>query len=310
MLSGNGGILGLTHYLVLWVGSYFSSSIAHPFAGGLAAIILFAASLIGSGFLLRRRGNWRIFYPALVIAAYACATGTITACGRIGFGTEQALNIRYRTYSLFFYLAIVALLFAIYCAHFRKSTVGRRYSFLATCAIAALTAFASWIGCYLDGVKQQKLVANRNLTLLRALEWIEVIPDNPDLRFLFPVRGGLLEPTRVLRKHGILRLHFVSDELAHEVRKAPRPMDTNPFGRLETCALDANRNLRVTGHAWLPERQRAPDCIVLGAVDTTGAFQPVSIIDTERGRGAPGNIPRRRSGFDGRLIRQTCPPGR
>ena len=92
----------LLHYLVLWVGRYFASDFGDPLILGIIASLLFAGA-VGFAFeAIRRRGDWRPFYPWLLIGAYACATGAITAVGRLGFGVQQALDTRYAVFSLFF----------------------------------------------------------------------------------------------------------------------------------------------------------------------------------------------------------------
>lgn len=310
-LAGHPGAWKLAHYLILWVGSYFNSSISDPFAVGLAALALLAAALLGAVWVLRERGEWRAFYPGLIIAAYAGATAAITAAGRIGFGVEQALDTRYRTYSLFFYLAIIALLFALYCSRVRHAVAGVRRMFLLGCSMVALAALIGWIGCYRDGLRLQEVLANRNLVLLRALEWSEVVPDNPELRNVFPLPDFLLERTRILRENGILRLSFPSSALARRVREEPHPTNGDPYGQLETCVIDSNHNLWITGRAQLPDRGQPPDCIVIGVADASGAFKPISIMETKRPRGGgKAKGPQQERFLFGRTINPAnLPPG-
>ena len=310
-LAGHPSILALAHYLILWVGSYFNSSIASPFAVGLAAIVLFSATLLASLCLIRKHHDWRPFYPGFIIAGYACATAGITVAGRIGFGIEQALDTRYRPYSLFFYLAIVALLFALYCTYFWNAPPVRRRSFFAACAALALTAFIGWLGCFRDGRRQQEFIANRNLPLLRALEWIAVVPDNPKLRELFPLPETLAPRIRLLRDHGIMRLSFASDRLARAAHERPRPVNGDPFGQLEACMIDSEHNLRIAGRAEIPDRKQPPDCIIIGAVDATGRYKPISIMETNRPRGGgkAKGLRETRLLFGGAISPANLPPG-
>ena len=114
--------LDLAHYVVLWSGNYFSTGFASPFLLGIIALTLFFS---GAGFVLWtiwQRGDWRTFYPWLLLGAFACATVTITALGRLGFGVEQALDNRYLAFSRFFYIALFGLYFAIYCARVRTAS--------------------------------------------------------------------------------------------------------------------------------------------------------------------------------------------
>ena len=92
-LAGHPGILKLAHYLVLWVGSYFNSSLANPFLVGLAAIALLVVALSAPSGAFENTEPGVHFIPGLLIALYVCVTAGITALGRIGFGVEQALDI-------------------------------------------------------------------------------------------------------------------------------------------------------------------------------------------------------------------------
>ena len=277
------GFVAVAHYLLLWIGSYFKAAGVDPLLVGITAVSLFAVLFVGALLLIWRSGAWRPFYAALVIAAYACLTAGITAAGRVGFGVEQALDLRYRAFSVFFYLAIVALFFAIYCSDFRERDRPRRL-FLGACGITAAVALLGWIVCYRDGLSYLALLHGRNVTLLRALQWIEVIPDNPDFHYLYSDRQQLIERTRILRQHNVLRLGFVKENLARKVRRSPPADVTEEFGRIEICMFDTNHNLYMTGWARLPVVDRPADCVVVGVEDSSGTFKPISLLETYGGR--------------------------
>lgn len=310
MLAGDPTVLTVAHYLVLWVGSYFNSTLFSPFIVGLAAIILFTGGLIVCALVIRRTGEWRTFYPALMLGVYACLTGGITALGRIGFGVQQALDIRYRTYNLFFYLALAALVFALYCAFFRPAAPTRRRIFIGGCTILGLVGTVGWIACYRDGIERQRVVFNRNATLLRALEWIDVIPDNPDLLFIFPSIEVLRKEASILREHGFLRLPFVTPALAAKVRVAPPLESADSFGRLEAVSFDTNRRLVISGRARTADSNRLPDCIIIGSVDTAGSFKPFTLVEIANRRArSRGGDPRPEVEFRRRTNPANLPEG-
>ncbi len=290
------GILGVVRYLILWVGSYFNSQFTNPFAAGVIAIGIFTAGWVCAITLLYKTRDWRAFYPAALIGTYACATAGITVAGRIGFGVEQALDTRYRVFSLSFYLGIVALLVTLDRACCRHARPSWKRVFRFGCAMAMLTASIGLFGSYLDGPRFRRSIYQRNAIGLRALEWIEVIPDNPDLLRIFPNSEILLSRVRIIRQHKLLRLPFVQDEIAQKVRTAP-PADASErhLPRIITCAFDARHRLAITGAACLPDRKRPADCVVVGCTDTTGTFKPVSIIETESWRKDLISVKKRRS---------------
>ena len=106
-------LLELLHYFVLWEGNYFSSNLIRPFALGVIAFGFLLAGVSFAGRAIYQGRDWRTFYPWLLLAVYACVSGAVAAVGRLGFGLEQALSDRYAAFTLFFYLAIIGLCFAI-----------------------------------------------------------------------------------------------------------------------------------------------------------------------------------------------------
>jgi hypothetical protein len=119
--------LDLAHYVVLWSGNYFSTGFASPFFLGIIVLTLFFS---GAGFVLwtiGQRGDWRTFYPWLLLGAFACGTVTITALGRLGFRNGTGVDNRYLAFSHFLYPALWPLL-CDHCA--RARCFSRSCSFL------------------------------------------------------------------------------------------------------------------------------------------------------------------------------------
>ena len=274
-----GSFWELLHYLVLWVGRYFASDFGDPLILGIIALLLFAGA-IGFAFRAIRRGeDWRTFYPWLLIGAYACATGAITAAGRLGFGVQQALDVRYVAFSLFFNIGLFGLYFALYCSCVRSGSPAFRASFLTNAAWTIALFALLWAASYKKTLVVLAAHHKDRVHLLHTLEWIEPIPDNPDLALIFPYVGALKEWVALLEKHRILRLRFVHGSLATAVQQSP-PSSDGSHGQIETCNLDSNGTLHATGWAWLPERNRRADCVVIGSEDNKGVFRPISVVET------------------------------
>ena len=279
LVSVIGSFCELLHYLVLWVGRYFASDFGDPLILGIIAFLLFA-SAVGFAFeAIRRGGDWRTFYPWLLIGAYACATGAITAIGRLGFGMQQALDARYVAFSLFFYIALFGLYFAIYCSRVRSGSPVVRASFL-TSAVWTITLFALlWGASYKTNLRVLAENHKYRVHLLHTLQCIEPIPDNPDLALIFPYVGELKERVSILEKHRFLRIPFVHGSLSNVVQQSPPPSDGS-HGQIETCKVHQDGTLQVTGWAWLPERNRRADCVVIGSEDARGVFKPITVFET------------------------------
>jgi len=269
----------LLHYFVLWEGNYLSSDLIRPFFIGVVALGLFTGGVLFAGGAIYRRRDWRTFYPWLLLGAYACGSGVITAVGRLGFGLEQALADRYAAFTLSFYVALVGLYFAIYSARARLASSAPRTLFLTQAAWLSGLAFLCWGLSFAKNAALIPVHHEARLHCLRVLEWMEPIPDNPDLALVFPFADALKRRARFLEECGILRLRFVHDPLASAVRKSPPPSD-GAHGRIETRDLDAQGALEVKGWAFLPEGNRRADCVVIGCEDAAGVFKPMSVLET------------------------------
>ena len=267
----------LLHYIVLWTGNYFASDLVGPFALGICALIFFAGL---AGYALWtgwRRGDWRTFYPWLLLGAFTLGTATITALGRLGFGLEQALDNRYVAFSRFFYVALFGLCFAIYAARVRTAAPVPR-TFLLTSAGWGLILYAVlWGGSFQKFATVPAQHRKLRLRLLQALRWVEPIPDNPDLKLILPFPEVLRTRALFLEKEGVLRLHFVHGALAAAVQRPPPPSDSS-HGVLEMTDFQSGGNVRIKGWAWLPEKRRAANLVVIGSEDAARNFKPLTVI--------------------------------
>ena len=284
LLGARNDIAALAHYVILWIGSYFASGQLSALTAGMIVSALFLTANLFAAVWILRGDNWRSFYPALVIGSYATLTALITALGRVELGVGQALDSRYRLHSLFFYLALVAFLAAIYSSFFHERCARRRRLFLATCSALAAVAFLFWMAACVTSMADQSARYLRQTTMMRALQWIEVIPDNPDLQLIYPIVSELAQRIRVLREHRLLRLRFATSALGQKVREHPLA-DAGELGHIETCAFSPNGELQVAGWVRPSYRDWRTECIVVVCEDAAGARKPVSVFAPEAQRG-------------------------
>ena len=78
------------------------------------------------------------------------------------------------------------------------------------------------------------------------MEWIEPIPDNPDLALILPFVEPLRNRARYLKEKRVLRLPFVHDPLASAVKQSPPPADGS-HGEIELAELEGE---------WFPQPPR------------------------------------------------------
>jgi hypothetical protein len=272
--------LDLAHYLILWIGAYFASDYVNPFIFGIVAGAFFVV-MMGSAIIavVRDPQDGRTFYPWLLIGAYPLLTGIITAFGRLGFGVQQALGNRYAVLSLFFYLAFVGSIFALYSTRIRTLGQSGRVFFLTNAAWIIAVAMICWIACYQTNSRLSRINRYHRVTLTRALEWIDAIPDNPDLALIFPYVDVLKDRAHILTQHRILRLPLIKEPLSSQVQQSP-PATDGSNGQIETCGFDDSHSLFITGWAWLPAKNQRANCVVIGCRDTSGKFKPMTVLET------------------------------
>ena len=244
--------LDLAHYLILWIGSYFASDRVNPLIAGFVAVglsaVLGAATLI----LLLRTKEWRTFYPWVLMGAYAVVTGIVTAFGRLGFGIQQALDSRYTVFSLFFYLAFVGGSFALYCAHIRNGSPGRRACFLTHAAWLFALGALCWIWCYQKNLPLLHLQRESRMKLIDALEWMDVIPDNPDLALVFPYVNELKDRARTWRN-----TEFYACPLSRD--HSPTRCASRPLAAMDRRARSKPAYSTTTARYSLPV---GPGCLI------------------------------------------------
>ena len=91
-----------------------SSLVTHNFIIGLCLIILFLGSCL---YFFKHHQDQSIIYRMigwLTIGSYAVISGLITSVGRVGFGLESSIALRYTTFSLYLPLALINLIVIIY----------------------------------------------------------------------------------------------------------------------------------------------------------------------------------------------------
>lgn len=267
-------LVQVIHYIILWVGGYYNSKHAWPFAIGGIVLTLWLSAVANAIFLIRHGAGWRRFYPWLLISAYALTSALITAIGRSGFGVEQALSSRYTTFSLFLYLGLVGTTFALYCYYQDRNASGKRVILSVAIAATALS-IPLWRSCLHDGRQFLARTAERNPRLLCALEWIDVLPTNPDLKLIFPHQNVLRSRANILAKAKLFRSHLVSARVFDQLRK-PGPATDVSHGQLEQAAVHEN-SLIASGWAWRPNTGPKPDCVLVVLRLPNGEVRPLGV---------------------------------
>lgn len=300
----------VVHYLILWMGSYLASEKINPFLAGIFVFGLLTGLALLILISALRNNHWRTFYPWVLIGAYALLSGVITAFGRVGLGVQQALESRYRVFSLFAYLSLVGSGFAIYCTHVRTCGHRKKIFFLITTACTIALTGLCWTWSYPACLVRLHLYRQYQLDRMTALQWLRVIPDNPDLASLFPGVDRLRERALRLEEHHLLRLPLISGQLAGQVYQPP-PKGGESSGWIDAC-VGSNGVLSISGWAWLFRRNRPADIVVIGCKNVAGQFKPISVLRTGSRREDVQeyfHLPKMEFGFSRFISSANFPPG-
>ena len=268
------GIVQVVHYLILWVGSYFSSANVSAFVIGIIVLSSWIFVTANAVLLLARGAPWRHFYPWLLLSIYALSSGLITAIGRVGFGVQQALSNRYAIFSLFLYLGLIGTTFALYCYEQDQGTARWRRLILAFAIASIVLAAPAWGFCFASAQQLVAWTAQRNARLLCALEWMDVFPKNPDLELIFPYVNVLRARSHAIARAGLLPCHLLSPRLVDLFKEQGSFVDLS-HGRLEEAVVH-DGSLITSG--WIWSSQKNPDCVAIGLRKPTGQFEFLSII--------------------------------
>jgi hypothetical protein len=276
----------LLHFFSFWIGSLFR--VGDPALCGAVVVLLFcglAAAAISQG---RRTGEWRAYYPWLILGCYPLISGGIVAMGRLGFGYFMAGDVRYAVTTAFFYIAVVGLGFSVYA----QAKPRRLKSGIAVSAAVVFLGilFSLWAITFKKERRFLPILTTVRQHSLLVLRWSEAIPQNPEIALLSPYPlADVVAITRTLAEHDALRPRLVSQKLAAAVSAQPDTAGASA-GTLEAAKFEAGE-LSFHGWARAPDQDRPADCVVLG-FEADGKWEPFCVVETGRNRpdGFSGSI--------------------
>ena len=267
--------LPLLRFLLSWVGALFVVPGASPLFFGCIFLVAFAALAIAALRVARRQGNFRRFYPWLVIAIYALASGAITASGRMRFGIGSATASRYAAVVVFFYVGLAGLALSLYDALVTsRSSITSRKVFIAGLTIGVVSG--GWLSSFNAELSRVKVIREERKDLALAVQWIPAIPDNPDLALAKVPPNVVAKEATALSEYDALRPRLITQPLAAIVRQNPAPEDSSA-GALESARFSDDHHLLLTGMAWLPYRNARADCVVVGYTNSDGGLTPLTV---------------------------------
>ena len=270
----------LIRFFLIWLGSLFLL----PWAAwlGAAVLLLFGLLSIAAARTALQRRDWRRCYPWLTLGCYTLASGAITALARLQFGQDAASHLRYGTFTVWLYIAVIGLGWAFWLSQ-PKSRVGRPILFAGAAVVLVLFGAA-----LRPSIKVLETESAQRKHLLLVMRWAPAIPQNPELSLLSPY-PGTGEKIRTLYSLGVLRPEPVAAPLSDIAKSLPLAAD-GAAGRLDRVAIDHVGQLTVEGSARSAVRDAPADAVVIGYRTTTTLWTPYVILDpaAEGRHNAPG----------------------
>jgi hypothetical protein len=200
-----------------WLGAPLSpkfNSLAVAALVGFIGVGLFLWSFVQ----VARHRLWVRALPFLLLAAYTLISATAVSLGRSGAGAGGALASRYYLHVLVFYLGLNGLLWLC-------TTVGRergrgnlpRFAFWTVLALQVACVASNWVGIH---PKHIRFVQERVARGEAALQFVDLVPDNPDLTNIHGRMPQLIPRFKLLTRAGVLDIELAPSREKLEVSSA------------------------------------------------------------------------------------------
>jgi len=215
-----------------WFGAPLTPQLHDPHAAAAVGAVALAAWLVCVALVLRRR-MWSSAAPFLILSTYALLAAAAVALGRATEGTGAAIAPRYVVHVATFWMGLNGLLWCCVRSTPRVGTMARTATLLATglVAVEAPLVLQHWRQVYPRLTRDFYQSTRRGEA---ALQFVNLIEDNPDIYNIFP-NGPIIVPRfRELVANGVLDVTLAPYEEA--LALAPEPVALDDDLRLEYTA--------------------------------------------------------------------------
>jgi hypothetical protein len=174
----------IRHPLILieYVAKYFGGSFLGRLAVPIGVAGLLAAAALAMGAIIRRDIRRPIIAVLFGLILFCFATASVTALGRLNFGTDQAFASRYQTFALLFWFGLGCLLFLTISANGGRQL---RTTLLAAVVVIMLLSAVRYKRC-LRGAMEKRVQEN-----VGSFALMTGVPDQKAVSLLFPINDNL-----------------------------------------------------------------------------------------------------------------------
>ena len=230
--------LQAVQFFFAWLGAPLSPRPYAPATATVTGLIAFSVWAYCAALLIRAPA-WTRAYPWLALSVYTLISGLAVTLGRSSLGVAGALAPRYLLHVSLFYLGLNGLLWQ------RLSAVPGQHSRFMAGAVLTVTLLAELTllaGQWHDVFDRHIRPTYENTARSEAaLQFASLIPDNPDLVYLYPLPERAIRRYEILRRYGVLRDDTVPGPFRLETADAPLAL-----GGALSLSYDGER-LRVHG---------------------------------------------------------------
>jgi hypothetical protein len=273
--------LDYLQYLLAFLGSGLGRAgngdpLTTSIAIGAAALLAYLSAMIYAFVHHRDRDLVARLAPWFALGLYSITCGILAALGRIAWGISQALESRYVSFSLYLFVAVIALV-GLIARYFRQRTQAH------TVRVAVLSALVLLSAAYL-------ILHVRCATA--SLEMFRIRSANTRLGYGAVLFSPVLDTSSILEKVSYPRPDFVrknADLLDQLHLLRPPLIRTTDISQLRTAKADGTvalgwfdstkeKDEQITAFGWaaLIMKKRPADCVVL-AFSEAGAWRIFAI---------------------------------
>ncbi len=246
----------LLKYFFCWLGAPLALPLGRAaWVAGLALSLIFAVLSWAALFRPESDRHRKIAYAFTALGCYAGMAGAAASLGRVGMEFDWALGSRYTTFSIYLPIAVVGLA----ALHFSRAGAGpfwkcpRRVGAVLIVAVILATSLST----YPAGMKGMNWTRWQRAHGRAALLFSELLPNNPELKFLSPEPAAMIRTYRALLRSGMARDALISPASIPQLE--PRAGVDRSYGVLDVCEVKGTR-LRLKGWAVRERKETGALC--------------------------------------------------
>ena len=255
-------------YFIAWLGNPFCRGMGFDplksaFALGLcvsAVLVIFLLAIWRRLQWISSGHGWIQLHPWAVLTLYGLVSGLVTVLGRVGFGIEQAISVRYIGFSCYVYLGLIGLSACLSdTLDDRSPATIRRWT--PAWIAGAVLCFTIFVPSWLDGraAFHWRRIGCEEMKL--AIRFLSLIPLNPALARVYPDPDHLRQIAIPLIEKEILQPGLVGSWPLQKIQE-PDGDDSGWF-----TVKRGPAGCKISGWSIISDQDFSPGCVLVTTTD-------------------------------------------